>query len=91
MFYSLTLPESETDRVHLYSSVEDAIAQARDERQVYAVAVDFDPRCGLVLPSWVDSACPDPVWTSRAERNGDGSIVVEGTIPRKRFVAWLWM
>jgi hypothetical protein len=90
MFYSLVSPENETDRVHLYPSVAEAIAHADDEHRIYKVAVEFDTRARLAMPSWIDPLTADPVWTGRAEQHGDGSITVKGLIPKDLFFLWLW-
>ena len=87
MFYALITPEYETDRIHLFPSIESAVSRDSDGRPVYEVAVNFDPGQGLVVPIRVDAHAFDPEWTTRAEAHGDGSITAKGRIPRELYFA----
>jgi hypothetical protein len=86
MFYVLTPPHYEADRVRLYPTLAAAAAQAGEDSPVYAVAVDFDKVGRLVVPDWVIPQAPEADWTTPAELHGDGSLTAKGRIPRGLFV-----
>jgi hypothetical protein len=86
MFYALTPPYCESDRVRLYPTREAAIAQAGDDSPVYAIAVEFDKAGRLVVPCWVIPQAVETDWTTPAELHGDGSLTAKGTIPKELFV-----
>ncbi len=86
MYYALTPPHQQADRVRLYPTREAAIAHAGDDTPVYAVAVEFDKAGRLVVPCWVIPQAVEADWTTLAELHGDGSLTAKGAIPRALFV-----
>lgn len=86
MFYALTPFESQTDRVHLFPSLEDAMAHALDGQPIFEVAVNFDASGRFLVPDGVAPEDVEPEWSTRAELHGNGSLTAQGTIPRELFV-----
>jgi len=87
MFFTITSPDSEVDRVHLYPDIDAAVIEARGAQPVYRVDVELDEPSRRVTPSWVDDRVFDSSWHPPAEIHADGSITVRGPIPRVLFSA----
>lgn len=87
MFFTLTSPDAEVDRVHLFPDVDAAVTEARGVQLVYQVDVELDEPSRRVTPSWVDDRVFDSAWRTPAEIHADGSITVRGPIPSVLFSA----
>ena len=86
MFYAPTPFESQTDRVHLYPTLEAARSHSLDGHPIYEVAVDLDASRRFLVPDRVAPEDVDPEWSTRAELHGNGSLTAQGPIPREFFV-----
>lgn len=84
MFYTLTHPAHQTDRIDLHLNAE--VTWAGAGWPVFAVAVRFDAMSRRVIPLWTDPDQFDSAWTTPAELHADGSITAKGPIPESLFL-----
>lgn len=85
MLYALTSCSDQSDRIHLFPTI-DAAQAAAAGRPVYIVAAQPDPRTRRLVPSGVDPEWFDPTWTTPIECHGDGSFTARGPLPDVLFV-----
>lgn len=85
MLYTSTRSIYQGDRIQLFPTPDAVRAAAGDGRPVFGVAVGFDFLGRCVFPLWTSPQVVDPAWTAPAEAYPDGSVLVQGPIPRVLF------